>query len=178
MERVMRGLLLLVFMAIGSIGCARDVPSPNPLERAQSLQCVMRWTTLGREWFQEETAKYQGRSSHVLVAFYRADKDDVGSSVNSPIEDLTVLKEEDTGIKNPFGLPEYHTTFSVSLMRAMIDPPVKDFFAQDGRQQLKDGENISLHLVAGAPGSPLSTNTTVSVKGYEEDTGECWLVYP
>ncbi|MDP3794003.1 MAG: hypothetical protein Q8R07_04620 [Candidatus Uhrbacteria bacterium] len=167
-----------VFCVMWAVGCARDAPLPNPIERAQSLQCVMRWTTLGTQWFEEEMAKYQGRSSRVLIAFYRADKDDVGSNVDSPLDGFTVIKEEDLGVKNPFGYPEYNTTFAVDLSRATTDPPVKDFFGDDGRQRLKPEESIWFHMVAGAPGSPVSTNTAVSVQGWEEDTGECWLAHP
>lgn len=163
-------ILLMGMLGCGSRTGLEVLPAPTRVE------CTMYWTTFGAEKFAAEVAEYEGRDARVILAFYRNDPSGEGDAdVTAPLEAFVVVRAEDTGIRNPFGLSEYHTTFAINFADAVVDPGVRTFFDADGEQALQDGEDVYLHFVAPA-GMPLSTSMMVSAAGWEADTGECWLV--
>lgn len=163
-----------IILLMGMFGCGSrtglEVP-PAPTR----VECTMYWTTFGVDEFAAEVAQYGGRDAEVILAFYQNDPADFEGDVTAPIEAFMVIRAEDTGILNPFGLREYHTTFAINFADAVVDPEVSTFFDDDGEQALADGEDVYLHFVAPV-GMPLSTSIMVSAAGWEADTGRCSLV--
>lgn len=170
MHTALLAVLSVVMVGCGSRTGLEVTPAPTRIE------CTMYWTTFGTEEFAAEVAQYDGRDAKVILAFYRNLPSGEGDSdITAPLEVFEVVDAEDTGIRNPFGLQEYHTTFAIEFADAVVDPGVRTFFDADGEQALAEGEDVYLHFVAPA-GMPLSTSMMVSAAGWEADTGTCSLV--
>lgn len=168
-------LIALAVLSFVIVGCGSRSGLEVPKEPT-GVECTLYWTTFGTEEFAAEVAQYEGRDARVILAFYRNELTGEGDGdITAPLEAFVVVRAEDTGIMNPFGLPEYHTTFAINFADAAVDPVVMTFFDADGRQTLAEGEDIYLHFTAPA-GMPLSTNMMVSAAGFVADTGECSLV--
>ncbi|HLD60841.1 MAG TPA: hypothetical protein VJA27_01780 [Patescibacteria group bacterium] len=125
----------------------------------------MYYTTFHWTELEEEADKYE----EVILSFcrFRNGVEECADLV-APTANFYAVSSEDLGLKNPFGLDAYHTTFQV--LPPMGDGKWRAFFCGMNQCINEDGA-IWLHFVG-----PLSFNTGVSAWGEEENTGECWLV--
>lgn len=144
------------------------------LTTATAVNCTLFWTTYGEEQFAEKLQAFANRDADAILSFERT-TDGVEGEIRAPLEAFAVTEEVATGVMNPFGFPEYYTTFRVELKGAFIEETVSLFFTKDGNQNLCEGGVTWLHFVAHEPGSPVSFNMLVSAAEEPAYTGDCWV---
>lgn len=152
-------IFVFLVAVILAVGCNHDSLPPI---NAVALECVLRHTPVTLE---DEPPKYQT----VIIGFCRFDGGiEECADLQAPITSFAITKIEDTGVFNPFGLPQRHITFQI---KPLPDGEWRTFFCGMNQCLGPEGKS-SLHFT-----SPRgSFNIGLSVTGWEEDLGYCKIV--
>jgi hypothetical protein len=174
----MRTTTVAALLTLAACDGTTVVPGASTqIDSAQSVRCLMPWTTYGRDRFAEEVNLYEDRDSSVILTLYRYPNENVEewSEITAPLNAFAVVDEESTGLYNMDGDPVFNTTFEIVFADATWDDNTDDFFLEDGSQNLAPSGDIWLHFVA-SEGEPISTNLLVAYEYPSESEGECVLV--